>query len=62
VAINELGYLPLPAEAASAVFQVVSQRYPKTSIVITTSRGVGSWGTLTTATGWDSVSNSGQDR
>src|SRR5207244_2470551 len=42
--IDELGYLPLPGEAASALFQVVSQRYLKTSIVITTNRGVGSWG------------------
>ena len=41
--IDELGYLPLPAEAASALFQVVSQRYLKTSIVITTNRGVGAW-------------------
>ena len=44
--IDELGYLPLPAEAASALFQVVSQRYLKTSIVITTNRGVGSWGDI----------------
>jgi DNA replication protein DnaC len=42
--IDELGYLPLPAEAASALFQVVSQRYLKTSIVITTNRAVGAWG------------------
>jgi DNA replication protein DnaC len=42
--IDELGYLPLPAEAAAALFQVVSQRYSKSSIVITTNRGVGSWG------------------
>ncbi|MFI9634145.1 IS21-like element helper ATPase IstB [Nocardia sp. NPDC051929] len=44
--IDELGYLPLPAEAASALFQVVSQRLLKTSIVITTNRGVGSWGEI----------------
>ena len=44
--IDELGYLPLPGEAASALFQVVSQRYMKTSIVITSNRGVGSWGTV----------------
>jgi DNA replication protein DnaC len=44
--LDELGYLPLPAEAASALFQVVSQRYLKTSIVITTNRGVGSWGEI----------------
>jgi len=44
--IDELGYLPLPAEAASALFQVVSQRYLKTSIVITTNRPVGAWGDI----------------
>lgn len=42
--IDELGYLPLPGEAASALFQVVSQRYLKTSIILTTNRGVASWG------------------
>ena len=36
----------MPAEAASALFQVVSQRYLKTSIVITTNRGVGAWGEI----------------
>ena len=44
--IDELGYLPLPAEAASALFQVVSQRYMKTSIVLTTNRGVAAWGDI----------------
>jgi hypothetical protein len=42
--IEELGYLPPPGEAASALFQVVSQRYLKTSIVPTINRGVASWG------------------
>ena len=42
--IDELGYLPLPAEAASALFQVVAQRYLKNSIVITTNRSVAEWG------------------
>ena len=44
--IDELGYLPLPAEAASALFQVVSQRYLRTSIVLTTNRGVAGWGEI----------------
>jgi DNA replication protein DnaC len=43
---QELGYLPLPAEAAAALFQVVSQRYLKSSIVLTTNRGVGAWGEI----------------
>ena len=42
--IDELGYLPLPGEAASALFQVVAQRYLKTSIIMTTNRSVGEWG------------------
>ena len=46
LAIDELGYLPLPNEAASALFQVVSQRYLKSSIVLTTNRPVGSWGEI----------------
>ena len=44
--IDELGYLPLPAEAASALFQVISQRYLKTSVVLTSNRGAGSWGEI----------------
>ena len=44
--IDELGYLPLPAEAASALFQVVSQRYLKTSIIMTTNRPVNAWGEI----------------
>ncbi|MCC6433795.1 MAG: ATP-binding protein [Acidimicrobiales bacterium] len=44
--IDELGYLPLPAEAAAALFQVISQRYLRTSIVITTNRGVAAWGDI----------------
>lgn len=42
--IDELGYLPLPQEAAAALFQVVSQRYLKTSTILTTNRGVAGWG------------------
>ena len=39
-----MGYLPLPAEAAAALFQVVSQRYLKGSIALTTNLGIASWG------------------
>ncbi|MGH3657859.1 MAG: IS21-like element helper ATPase IstB, partial [Micromonosporaceae bacterium] len=44
--IDELGYLPMPAEGAAALFQVVTQRYGKGSIVLTTNLGVGSWGRI----------------
>jgi len=42
--VDEVGYLPLPAEGASALFQVVSQRYLKGSIVLTTNLGIAGWG------------------
>lgn len=42
--IDELGYLPLPAEAASALFQVVNQRYLTSSIIMTTNRSITEWG------------------
>lgn len=42
--IDELGYLPMPAEDANALFQVISQRYLHGSIILTTNRGVTDWG------------------
>jgi DNA replication protein DnaC len=42
--IDELGYLPMPAEDANALFQVISQRYLNGSIILTTNRGVTDWG------------------
>ena len=44
--IDEVGYLPLANEAAAAMFQVITQRYLKGSIVMTTNLGVGSWGKI----------------
>lgn len=45
--IDELGYLPLPAEASSAIFQVVSRRAEiGSSTIITTNRGITQWGEI----------------
>ena len=44
--IDEVGYLPLANEAAAALFQVITQRYLKSSTVLTTNLGVGSWGKI----------------
>jgi IstB-like ATP binding protein len=46
LSVDELGYLPLPPEAASALFQVVARRYLKGSIVLTTNRGITEWGEI----------------
>ncbi len=50
--IDEVGYLPLAGEAAAALFQVVTQRYLKGSIALTTNLGVGSGATSSTTPWW----------
>ena len=40
----------MPAEDAAALFQVISRRYLKGSIILTTNRGVASWGDIFTDT------------
>lgn len=42
--IDELGYLPFDPKAAHLFFQLVSRRYEKGSILITSNRSVGEWG------------------
>jgi len=44
--IDEVGYLPLQNEAAAALFQVITQRYLKSSTVLTTNLGIASWGQI----------------
>ncbi len=46
VICDELGYLPLPAEGAAAIFQVVSRRAEQGSMIATTNRGIASWGEI----------------
>jgi DNA replication protein DnaC len=42
--VDELGYLPLDTQSAHWIFQVVSRRYERGSIVLTSNRGFGDWG------------------
>jgi DNA replication protein DnaC len=44
--IDELGYLPFEANAAHLFFQLVSRRYERGSLLITSNRSVGEWGTI----------------
>src|SRR4051795_6361738 len=43
--IDELGYLPLLGDGASALFQVINQRYLKSSTILTTNVGIADWAT-----------------
>jgi DNA replication protein DnaC len=42
--IDELGYLPMDQASANWIFQVVSRRYEKGSILLTSNRGFADWG------------------
>jgi DNA replication protein DnaC len=42
--IDELGYLPMDQASANWMFQVVSRRADRGSIVLTSNRGFGDWG------------------
>jgi DNA replication protein DnaC len=44
--VDELGYLPFEANAAHLFFQLVSRRYERGSLLITSNRSVGEWGTV----------------
>jgi hypothetical protein len=44
--IDELGYLPMPGQDASLLFQVISRRYEHGSIVLTTNRAIADWGAI----------------
>ncbi|MFI1487422.1 IS21-like element helper ATPase IstB [Streptomyces sp. NPDC020747] len=41
--IDELSYLPLPEDGASALFQVINQLYLKSSTILTTNVGIADW-------------------
>jgi DNA replication protein DnaC len=42
--IDELGYLPLEPNAAHLFFQLVSRRYERGSVLVTSNRSVSEWG------------------
>jgi DNA replication protein DnaC len=44
--IDELGYLPFEPNAAHLFFQLVSRRYERGSLLVTSNRSVGEWGTV----------------
>ena len=44
--IDDLGYLPFETNAAHLFFQLISRRYERGSVLITSNRSVGEWGTV----------------
>jgi len=46
--VDEFGYLPLEPQAAHFFFALVSRRYERGSILVTSNRSVSDWGTVLT--------------
>jgi DNA replication protein DnaC len=44
--VDELGYLPLDQGAANWIFHVVTKRYERGSIIVTSNRGFADWGQI----------------
>jgi DNA replication protein DnaC len=44
--VDELGYLPFEPDAAHLFFQLVSRRYEKGAMLVTSNRPVGEWGSV----------------
>ncbi|HOX60225.1 MAG TPA: IS21-like element helper ATPase IstB [Verrucomicrobiota bacterium] len=44
--VDELGYLPFEKDAAHLFFQLVSRRYERCAMLLTTNRSIGEWGEI----------------
>jgi DNA replication protein DnaC len=44
IVVDEVGYIPFEAEAANLFFQLVSARYQRASVIVTSNKPFGRWG------------------
>jgi DNA replication protein DnaC len=44
IVVDEVGYIPFEAEAANLFFQLVSSRYERASLIVTSNKQFGRWG------------------
>jgi DNA replication protein DnaC len=44
IVVDEVGYIPFEAEAANLFFQLVSARYERVSLIVTSNKPFGRWG------------------
>jgi DNA replication protein DnaC len=44
IVVDEVGYIPFEAEAANLFFQLVSARYERASLIVTSNKPFGRWG------------------
>ena len=44
IVVDEVGYIPFEAEAANLFFQLISARYERASVIVTSNKPFGRWG------------------
>ncbi|MGI5839835.1 MAG: ATP-binding protein [bacterium] len=44
--IDEIGYVPVDVHGAHLLFQLISRRYERGSVILTSNRGFGQWGEI----------------
>ncbi len=44
IVVDEVGYIPFEPEAANLFFQLVSARYERASLIVTSNKPFGRWG------------------
>ena len=44
IVVDEVGYIPFEAEAANLFFQLISSRYERASLIVTSNKPFGRWG------------------
>ncbi|MFD0440937.1 IS21-like element helper ATPase IstB [Streptomyces chartreusis] len=44
IVVDEVGYIPFEAEAANLFFQLISNRYERASVIVTSNKPFGRWG------------------
>jgi DNA replication protein DnaC len=44
IVVDEVGYIPFDGEAANLFFQLVSARYERASVIVTSNKPFGRWG------------------
>jgi DNA replication protein DnaC len=44
IVVDEVGYIPFEAEAANLFFQMISSRYERASVIVTSNKPFGRWG------------------
>jgi DNA replication protein DnaC len=47
--VDEVGYIPFDPEAANLILSLVSTRYERASVIVTSNKPFGSWGEISAA-------------